>query len=115
MNQLSLSIKQVYFDAILSGEKKIESREIPPKNSEKYCDFDENGDLIGPRKYDTLKLITGAYSGERPFMIIEVESAEVILYQVEDGKEIVCEENGEEYVAADLEYTLGKIIERFKC
>lgn len=115
MNQLSLSIKQIYFDAILSGEKKIESREIRPKNAEKYCDFDENGALIGARKYDTLKLLTGAYSGERPFMIIEVVSAEVILYQDDDGKDIVYEEDGEEFIAADVEYTLGKIIEKFKC
>jgi hypothetical protein len=111
MSQLCLSIKQIYFDAILSGEKKIETREIKPKNAEKYCDFSEDGELIGARHYDTLKLLTGAYSGVRPFMIIEVEKAEVIIYEDDEGKEIVYEEDGEQYVAADVEYTLGKIIE----
>lgn len=115
MKQLSLSIKQVYFDAILKGEKKTETREIRVKNALKYCDFDENGELLGARHYDTIKLITGAYTGERPFMIIEVEKAEIVIVGDENGEEILLEEDGQQYIAADIDYYLGNILEKSRC
>jgi hypothetical protein len=43
MKNLTLSIKQIYFDQILSGEKKIETRDIRPNNVHKYCQLDKDG------------------------------------------------------------------------
>jgi len=71
--------------------------------------------LITVRLYDTLKLITGAYAGERPFMIIEIEKAEIVIVGDENGEEIMCEEDGQQYIAADIDYYLGNILEKSKC
>ena len=43
-NSLYLTIKQVYFDQIISGTKTEEFREISPNTYKKYLDCDENGE-----------------------------------------------------------------------
>lgn len=118
MKNLTLSIKQIYFDQILSGEKKIESRDIRPNNVHKYCQLDKDGyvveieGIIQPIKYDTITLYTGAYSGKRPKLVVEVDDAEIFLLEDENGELIILEEHGEEYYPAIIEYHLGKILER---
>ena len=113
MNILTLSIKQKYFDEILSGTKTHEYREIRPINAKKYITYlcggkeykvdeelPEEGEVeLKPIKYDAIKLLTGAYSGKRPYIIVEVN-------------DIVYPYQGEEYLAAQMDYTLGKILEK---
>lgn len=124
MKVLTLSIKQKYFDEILSGKKTNEVREIRPTNAKKYikyvCDgkeYDEedlpsDGDVsIKPIMYDAIKLLTGAYSGTRPYIIVECKDAGVYLLTDENGDDIIYEYKGKEYVAAEIEYTLGKVLE----
>lgn len=41
MKILTLIIKKKWFDAILSGEKKIETREVRPTNT-KYISYQDN-------------------------------------------------------------------------
>ncbi len=43
MNILTLSIKQKFFDEILSGKKGFERREIKPSNVENYVSFIVDG------------------------------------------------------------------------
>jgi len=112
MNVLTLSIKQKFFDQILSGEKKSEYREIRPNNASKYCKFNLKNEFIEVVKYDQIKFVTGQYKGERPFAIVEVLGAEVALFTDDNDKEIVYTENGIEYLAAEIEYALGKIIQK---
>ncbi len=87
MNILTLSIKQKYFDEILAGKKTHEYREIRPTNAKKYitylcggkeypanAELPEEGEIeLKPIKYDAIKLLTGAYTGKRPYIIIEVK------------------------------------------
>lgn len=56
--------------------------------------------------------MTGAYSGTRPYIIVEVKNAEAVILTDDDGNDIVYEYNGEEYLAAQMDYTLGKILEK---
>ena len=93
MNVLTLSIKQKYFDEILAGKKTHEYREIRPTNAKKYITYlcggkeykadeelPEEGEIeLKPIKYDAIKLLTGEYKGKRPYMIIEVKSAEAVI------------------------------------
>lgn len=123
---LTLSIKQKYFDEILAGTKTHEYRDIKPTNAKKYItylcggkeyinpeDLPEEGDVtICPIKYRALKLLTGAYSGTRPYIIVEVKNAEAVILTDDDGNDIVYEYNGEEYLAAQMDYTLGEILEK---
>ena len=81
MKILVLSIKQKSFDEILAGKKNHEYREIRPTNAKKYitylcggreypadAELPEEGEVeLKPIKYDAIKLLTGAYTGKRPY------------------------------------------------
>lgn len=131
MKILTLSIKQEYFDEILAGTKTHEYREIRPNNAKRYFRYELNGKLyettydmpsdeeedgdvnLVPVKYDAIKFLTGAYRGKRPYMIVEVKKAEVVLLADEEGNDIIYEwTDGKEYIAAEMDYTLGKILEK---
>lgn len=126
MKILTLSIKQKFFDEILAGKKTHEYREIRPTNAKKYitylcngkeypadAELPEEGDIdLKPIKYDALKLLTGEYKGKRPFIIVEVRNAEVSILTDENGEDIVYTYKGEEYLAAQIDYTLGKVLEK---
>lgn len=135
MKTLTLNLKRIYFDQILSGEKTHEYRDFFPENvktfvyytigdkefagdaelpSEEEC----QGEVIPhPVKYDYIKFLTGAYSGKRPYMVVEVKDAQINFIKDENGEQIVVldEATGIEFVAAQLDYTLGKIIDKFDC
>ena len=116
---LTLSIKQEFYDKILSGTKTIETREIRPNNMAKYCQVDEEGfavendNGIEPAIYSTITFLTGAYSGKRPKMIVKVKSAKILLLEDEDTHELIIlkDDKGEDYFAAVIEYKLGEIVE----
>lgn len=126
MNVLTLSIKQKFFDEILSGKKTHEYREIRPTNAKKYITYlcggveyqvdeelPEEGDIdIKPIKYDAIKLLTGEYKGKRPYIIVEVKDAEAVILTDEGGNDIVYTHKGEEYLAAQIDYTLGEVLEK---
>ena len=130
MKVLTLSIKREWFDKILAGEKRHEYREIRPNNSKRYVKYVHKGkeyDLdtydqipvdneepkIVCRKYDAIKFLTGAYSGKRPWALVEVKDANVDLF-VDDNKEYICYEwtDGKEYVMSQIDYTLGKVLDK---
>lgn len=110
MNILTLSIKQKYFDAILAGTKKQEFREILPHTQKKYLALSEEYGILIPRKYDVIKFLTGAYTGKRPYMYVEIKYAHIEILCDKKGREITYEFNGKKYVAAQIIYDLGKII-----
>lgn len=126
MKILTLSIKQEYFDAIIAGTKKNEYREIRPNNANRYikyiCDgkeykandeLPEDGILEAlPIKYDAIKFLTGAYKGKRPYIIVEVEDADIELMLDDEGNNVCYVYKSEEYFAARMNYTLGKIVEK---
>lgn len=123
-----MSIKQKYFDEILAGTKKTETREIRPQNAGKYIyyhtadkdytakEVDEIPDDVDVElkaiKYDALKLLTGAYSGKRPYIIVEVKDANPYIITDGDGNDVVYEQDGKEYLLAEIEYKLGDILEK---
>ena len=106
--------------------KKHECREIRPTNAKKYITYmcggkeyqvdeelPEEGEVeLKPIKYDAIKLLTGEYKGKRPYIIIEVKNAEAVILTDENGDDIVYEYQGEEYLAAQMDYTLGKVLEK---
>lgn len=128
MKILTLSIKQKFFDEILAGKKTQEFREIRPTNSSKYIRYilngkeyksvddmpdSEEGDFdVAPIQYDAIKFLTGEYKGKRPYAIVEIKNAEMQIFTDENGDDIVYEYNGEEYLAAQMVYDLGRVIEK---
>ena len=121
MNVLTLSIKQNFFDEILSGAKKQEFREVRPSTQKKYCELDEEGyckfdeekGIFVPRHYDAIKFLTGAYNkGPRPWALVEIKDANIELFVDENDKFIELEEKGEPYYMDQIVYDLGEVIER---
>lgn len=127
MKILTLSIKQANFDEILSGEKTQEFREVTPTMAPKYIYFENNEGKIYKKeadvpdnegeffvktiKYDAIKFITGERKGKRPFALVEVKDAELQYFEDEEGELITYEADGVEYVAGQMIYDLGRIIE----
>ena len=130
MKILTLSLKRKYFDEILAGTKTHEYREVRPTSIRKYvhllCEgkyyedddpaFDEtNPDApveIVAKQYDAIRFYTGAYSGKRPSMLVEVKGAEAVIMTDEDGNDLYLKDgNGEDYLAVTVDYTLGKILD----
>lgn len=114
---LTLIIKQKYFDAILSGRKVQEFREIRPTTEKKYILLDENGyaqldenQNCIPIKYDAIRFYVG-YSKDRDTALVEVLSAYTEVLVDGKGKPISYDYNGEDYWAERIVYNLGKVIE----
>jgi len=90
---LTLTIKQEFFDEILSGQKTIEYRELKQTTLNKYTYIDEADGKRYLRRYDVLRLAVG-YSTNR----------ETALVQVVDTT----------YNEGLVEYHLGAILEHVK-
>lgn len=129
MKVLTLSLKQQYFDEIVAGTKMHEYREIRPKAANRYIQYvDANGKVYAgnkgndipedidfeaePIQYDAIKFLTGAYSGKRPYIIVEVKDAQIVYIVDENNNPRTFDYEGEEYLEAEIDYTLGEIIER---
>lgn len=125
MKELQLIIKQKYLDEILAGTKNKEYREIRPTTAKKYInytcngkeyhnpdDLPEDGDVeVVPIHYDAIRFYAG-YNKNRASALVEVKGATVEFFVDEDGNEVVYEYNGEEYVAAQIVYDLGSVLEK---
>lgn len=90
MKVLTLNIKKVYFDEIMSGEKKIEYRELKQTTLNRYTYIDETDGKRYLRRYDALRLFVGYHK--------DLESA---LVQVTDTT----------YNEGIVEYHLGMVLE----
>ena len=117
MEILTLIIKQQYFDEILAGTKKQEFREIRPNSNRKYCDLDEEGycrevdGVLVPRHYDAIRFYVG-YKKDRASALVKVVGANIELFVDENDNFIEYTHNGESYLAAQVVYDLGEIIEK---
>lgn len=116
MKILNLIIKQKYFDEIIAGNKKQEFREIRPNTQSKYCELDEDGfckeidGILQPRKYDAIRFFVG-YKKDRSSALVKVVGANIELFEDESGNLIEYTHEGEVYLAAQVVYDLGDIIE----
>lgn len=125
MKILKLIIRQVCFDQILAGTKTQEFREIKPTTYKKYIHYlhegivyetadkvPPEGDIeVVPIKYDAIQLYVG-YNKNRDSALVEVKGAVVEFFIDENGENIEYEYKGEVYVAAQIVYDLGRVLEK---
>lgn len=71
MKVLTLNIKKVYFDEIISGTKTTEYRELKQTTLNKYTYLDESDGKRYLRRYDALRLFVG-YHKERESALVQV-------------------------------------------
>lgn len=69
---LSLRVKQIYFDEIASGNKRIEYRDLKQSQLNKYTWVDQATGKRYLRKFDALRLFVGNTSGGGNRMLVEV-------------------------------------------
>ncbi|MBR2013939.1 MAG: ASCH domain-containing protein [Alistipes sp.] len=135
MKILTLIIAKKWFDAILSGEKTVETREVKPSNT-KYISYRDNNTGVIYRKdadvpdaawesskgvdivinqYDAIQFWVG-YAADRPGALVEVKGAELIdVLDEETGEPIRYEYNDYEYQMTEIDYYLGEIISKTNC
>ena len=117
MKVLNLIIKQYWFDKILSGEKTQEFREVKPTTIKKLLELDEDGfekedenmNAI-PIKYDAIRFFVG-YAKDRDSMLVEVKEAYCEMFVDENGELIIYRANDQDWIAEQVVYNLGKILE----
>ena len=117
MRVLTLIIKQVYFDMIMSGEKTQEFREVKPTTVKKLVQLDADGFEIvdedgnaQPVEYDAIRFYVG-YNANRDSALVEVKDAYCEIFVDEDNNVIEYEYNGHIWVAEQVVYNLGKVLE----
>lgn len=118
MKVLNLIIKQVWFDKIMSGEKTKEYREVKPTTVKKLIQLDDEGyeveDEYGnsvPVKYDAIRLFCG-YAKDRDTALVEVKNAYTEMFVDEKGELITYEYDGRDWIAEQVVYELGAILEK---
>lgn len=117
MEILTLIIKQKFFDEILSGKKTQEFREIKPNTQKKYCQLDSDGFCIEkdgelqPRHYDAIRFFAG-YNKDRASALVEVLGEKIELFEDENHNLIEYTYQGDTYLAAQVVYDLGRVIEK---
>ena len=110
MEILELKAKEQTFLAIKEGLLKSYSREIRPNTQSKYCALDEEGYVIEingelqPRNYDAIRFVCG-----KETYLCRIDDAHIVLLE-NNGELVTYEENGEEYIAAEVAYALGEEI-----
>ena len=72
MKVLTLNIKKIYFDEIISGTKTIEYRELKQTTLNKYTYLDESDGKRYLRRYDALRLFVG-YHKDRENALVQVK------------------------------------------
>lgn len=119
MKILSLIIKQKYFDEILAGTKTEEFRENRPNTFRKYCElddegfalFDEKEGVFVPKKYDAIRFFVG-YKKDRQNALVKVKDARIEIFVDDNNEPITYEAEGVEWLASQVVYSLGDIIEK---
>ena len=117
MEILNLIIKQKFFDEIMSGKKRQEYREIRPNTQKKYCQLDADGFCVEvngelqPKHYDAIRFFVG-YKKDRASALVEVKDAKIELFEDENHNLIEYKYQGETYLAAQVVYDLGRVIEK---
>ena len=81
---------------------------------ESAWDSDKGVDTV-VNSYDAIRFWVG-YAPNRPGALVEVKGAELVEIRDEETKEpIVYEYEGNLYTALEIDYFLGKIIEKVNC
>ena len=73
MKVLTLNIKKIYFDEIMSGAKKIEYRELKQTTLNKYTCLDESDGKRYLRRYDAIRFFVG-YHKDRESALVQVKN-----------------------------------------
>jgi len=126
MKTLTLQISKAHLDEILSGKRKHHHVDIIPTNvndliyyvceGRKYRPNDtlpEEGELeMQPIAYDAIRFEVGDGKHQTLFAIVEVKAADIYIITDAEGNDVVEEFEGTEFLATQIDYRLGRILEQ---
>lgn len=110
MKILSLIITQKFFDQIIEGTKKEETREIRPKSERKYVILDDEGAIVDIIAYDAIRFYVG-YNKDRDTALVKVGGALIETIVADNDEPIYFEENGAQNIMCNIVYSLGEVLE----
>ena len=91
---------------VVSGERKVITREIRPRNARMYVLLNDEKECIGviPRDFVTLQCREHSAS-------VTAKVERIMLMEIEDenGELVYYEQNGETYQMVDIDFYLGEI------
>lgn len=125
MKELKITLGRDNFDAVLSGEKSVITREIRPNTAKRYIEYfnTATGEVYPtdvdipdgcesvdarPIAYDALRVVVK----DGPSALVKVADAQIYILTDEDGKDVIYEHDGKRYYASQIDYTLGDVIEQ---
>ena len=94
MKVLTLNMKKLYFDEVMSGAKKMEYRELKQTTLNKYTYLDETDGKRYLRRYDALRLFVG-YHKDRESALVQVTDITYSKGVVEYHLGMILEKTGE--------------------
>lgn len=104
---ISLKTNQMIFNDIKSKKVNIYTQEIRPETNSLFCELDDEGyvkeidGILQPRQYNKLSLST-----DKESCIFNIKESRIELFEDENGELITYEENGVEYIKAQIVYYL---------
>lgn len=106
-SQLYLVLTKEWFTEILEGKKTEEYRDFTDFYINRLCVFNEEGEIIDTKKYDTVKFQMG-YQKNAPQMVVEVKDIVI------DMDEDVDLDKGDLLTTENCNFTiiLGEILEK---
>lgn len=104
MKILTLIINQKYFDQIINGEKKQESRLVVPTTKKRLVQLDEGNSI--PVEYDAIRFYVG-YQKNHDSALVKIESAYIENLFIEDNEFYDDEVH---FIAQELVYNLGEVL-----
>lgn len=111
MDILTLIIKQKWFDEIIKGTKKVETREIRPTTQKRHVILDEDDAIIDIIRYDAIRFYVG-YNSDRDSALVEIKDVQLIEIVDENDNPVYYDYKGQKNQMINIEYQLGNILEK---
>lgn len=111
MDILKLIIEQKWFDEIIKGAKKVETREIRPTTQKRHVILDEDDAIIDIIRYDAIRFYAG-YNSDRDSALVEIKDVQLIEIVDENDNPVYYNYKGQKNQMINIEYQLGNILEK---
>lgn len=111
MEILTLIIKQKWFDEIIKGTKKVETREIRPTTQKRYVILDADDAIIDIIKYDAIRFYVG-YKTDRDSALVEIKDVQLVEIVDDNDNPVYYDYKGQKNQMINIEYQLGDVLEK---
>ncbi len=109
MKTITIKCSAKELNEVVSGERKVITREIRPGNARRYVELNEAEECTGIIPYEAAILQCAKYAAQATVMI---KLAMLMEIEDENGELVYYEQNGKTYQIVDIDYHLGEIVDK---